>query len=133
MLKLNGYEDDLEANSLYYDGILENQTLSDEQREAIEIQRQEKEDEIRENKNKQKKRAFLFNQALAIAEIGINLAKTISAINLAAAFIDTITFGLGGTPYRAANIPLAIGVAAAQSSNSFSYNNSTVCRRWNND
>ena len=58
--QINGYEDDLEANSLYYDGILENQTLSDEQREAIEIQRQEKEDEIREKQKQAEKKERFF-------------------------------------------------------------------------
>ena len=48
------------------------------------------------------------------SKIAVNLARTISAINLAAAAIDAITFGVGGQAYRAANLPIAIGSAAAQ-------------------
>ena len=92
----------------------ENEALSDEQREALENQREEKNKRLREKQKEAEKKAFLFNQGLALAEIGMNLAKTIVAINLAAASIDAVSLGTGGSIYKAINIPIAIGTAAAQ-------------------
>lgn len=115
--QIQRYEDDITANSEYYDALLDNEQLSDEQRESIERQRNEREKELRDKQKKEEQKAFLFNQALALAEIGLNLAKTITAINLAAAAQDALTpfaFGSVGATYRAANIPFAIATAAAQ-------------------
>jgi len=112
--QIQKYEEEIQANSDYYDALLDNEELTESQREALQLQKQERENQLREKQKEQERKAFLFNQALALAEIAINLAKTISAINLAAALIDSITFGVGGIPYRAANIPFAIGIAAAQ-------------------
>ena len=44
----------------------------------------------------------------------LSLIWLLSALNLAAATLDAITFGVGGNVYRAIQIPLAIGLAAAQ-------------------
>lgn len=115
--QIQSYDNQIEANANFFDRILENEELSDDQRASLEQQRDEREEELREKQKKEEQKAFLFNQALALAEIGLNLAKTITAINLAAAAQDAITpFAFGGTgaAFRAANIPFAIGVAAAQ-------------------
>lgn len=108
------YDDILEKNNEFYDELLSREDLNDKQRQAIEEERVQKEKEIQKKKEDAQLKALLFQKALALVEIGINLAKTIAAINLAAAAIDTITFGIGGAAYRAANIPLAIGTASAQ-------------------
>lgn len=115
--QIQKYENQIQANSEFYDAILENEELSDEQRKSLESQRDERERQLREKQKREERKAFLFNQALALAEIGLNLAQTITAINLAAAAQDAITpfaFGAFGASYRAANIPFAIGTAAAQ-------------------
>ena len=114
---IDRYSDEIEANNEYYSALIDNENLADEDKERLEKDRKAKEKELQKKKEKEQQKAFLFNQALSVAEIGINLAKTISAINLAAAAIDTITpfaFGASGLAYRSANLPLAIGSAAAQ-------------------
>ncbi|QIG62310.2 structural protein [Tenacibaculum phage JQ] len=112
--KIAGYQRDIEANNEYYATLLENENLTDSERERLELDRQQKESELRKKEQKEKEKAYKVQKALAIAEIAINLAKTISNINAAAAAIDAVTFGVGGSIYRAAKLPEAIGLAAAQ-------------------
>lgn len=112
--RVNAVDREIEANRRKYAEILDNEHLSEEQRLAMEARREAEEQRLEEKRRKREKEAFLIRQGLAVAEIAINLAKTIAAINAAAAAIDMITFGIGGQAYRAANIPIAIGTAAAQ-------------------
>ena len=112
--KIMAIDREIEAERNKFAVLLDNERLSDEQRDVLEAQRDEKNAQLMAKRAEEERRAFLFNQLLAVADIGINLAKTISAINLAAATIDAITFGVGGAAYRAANIPIAIGIAATQ-------------------
>lgn len=111
------YDEEIEANNAFYANLLENELLSDEERRKLEADRKGKEKQLKKEQDDERRKAFRFNQILAIAEIAVNLAKTISAINLAAAAQDAITpfaFGATGIAYRAANLPLAIGSAALQ-------------------
>lgn len=107
-------DEQIANNQRYYDAILSNEELNEEQRSAIEAERDRKEHELQEKKKKREKTAFLVQQGLAVAEIALNLAKTITAINLTAAALDAVTFGVGGQIYRATNLPIAIGTAALQ-------------------
>src|SRR5690606_8370335 len=59
----------------------------------------------------------IFNRTLAIAQIAIDLAQTITAINKAAAAMDFLAawgFGSVGATYRGLQMGLAVGTAAAQ-------------------
>lgn len=105
---------ELDANQNLLDTILSSNLASDEQKILAQQKADKEERRLLKEREKRERQAFLVRQGLALAEIAINLARTISAINLAAASIDAVTFGIGGIPYRAANIPLAIGTAAAQ-------------------
>lgn len=107
-------DEEIQENRDYYTALLDNALLSEEQRDALEAQRDAKEAELEKKKREERKKAAKTEKLFAIADIGIKLAQTIVAINLAAAAIDAVTFGIGGTAYRAANLPLAIGLAAAQ-------------------
>ena len=51
---------------------------------------------------------------MATAQIAVDLARTLSAINLAARAIDAVTLGFGGLPYQGLQVGLALGTAAAQ-------------------
>ena len=84
------------------------------QTRLLAIQREEDLQKLEAKRRKQAKKQAIFNKALAVVDIGIKLAQTIVAINLAAATIDAVTFGVGGTAYKAVQIPLAIGVASLQ-------------------
>lgn len=73
------YEKALEANRAYYDNILANQQLDEEQRSLIEAEREKKENEIEAKKRANEKRQFVFNKLQALAEIAISLAKANAA------------------------------------------------------
>lgn len=112
--KIQQYENDIQANNEYYENLLENENLTDTERAKLELDRRAKEEELRKKQRKEEEKAAKFQKAIALAQIGIDLAKTITAINLAAAQLDAITFGVGGTAYRASALPQAIGLAAVQ-------------------
>lgn len=112
--KIQKFEEEIQANNERYSVLLDAENLSEEQRDAIEAERDRKNIELEKKRDKAEKQAFLVKQGLAVAEIALNLAKTITAINLAAATIDALTFGIGGQAYRAVNLPIAIATAGLQ-------------------
>ena len=112
--RIQNIDSEISASNDYYDQQIELAGNDERQKEALETKRAKKEKELQKEKQKEIVKQAIFNKVIALAEIGLNLAKTISALNLAAAELDAISFGIGGTPYRAIQIPLAIGLAAAQ-------------------
>ena len=74
------YEKDLEANSEYYDNLLSNELLDEEQRDLLEAQREAKENEIKRKERENQKKQFLFNQALKVADIVMSTGKAVMAI-----------------------------------------------------
>ncbi len=112
--RVNAVDREIEENRRVFADLLNNANLTEEQRSQLEAERDQKEEELLKKKQEREQQAFIVQQGLAVAEIALNLAQTITAINLAAAAIDAITLGIGGAIYRAANIPIAIGTAAAQ-------------------
>lgn len=112
--RIANVDKEIDENNRYYAAILDNESLSEEQRDGIEAERDRKNLELDKKKKKREKAAFLAKKGLAVAEIAINLAKTISAITLTAHELNSISFGVAGTAYAATNIPIAIGTAAAQ-------------------
>lgn len=112
--RIQNIDNEITASNDYYDQQIELAGNDERQKTLLEKERAKKEKELQKEKQKEIIKQAIFNKVIALAEIGLNLAKTISALNLAAAELDAITFGIGGTPYRAIQIPLAIGLAAAQ-------------------
>ncbi len=112
--RVDNIDDEINANQSALDVILASTTASDEQKIIAQEKFAKEEARLLKEKEKREKQAFLVNQGLALAEIAINLAKTIVAINLAAATLDA-AFPGSGLLYRGANIPLAISTAAIQS------------------
>lgn len=110
------YENDLEANSKYYDELLSNEELSLEQRALFEAQRVEKENQIRADQRANEKKQFLFEQAMKVGEIVMNtslaIAKTTAAYAAipGGALIAAPIIGLIKT-----NAALQIGTVLAQS------------------
>lgn len=116
-LRITKIDEELDANQTALNTILSSTTVSEEQKLIAEEKFAKEEARLLKEKQKREKQAFLVSQGLALAEIAITLAKTLTAINAAAAAIDIITpysYGTAGAAYRAANIPLAIGTAAIQ-------------------
>jgi TP901 family phage tail tape measure protein len=112
--KIQSIDADIQANDEYYAQQLEMAEGDATQKALIEQERDKKRKALEKERRKEEFKAALAQRILATAQIGIDLAKTLTAINLAAAQLDAITFGTGGTPYRAIQIPLAIGLSAAQ-------------------
>lgn len=112
--RIQNIDNEITASNDYYDQQIELAGNDERQKSLLEKERAKKEKELQKEKQKEIVKQAIFNKVIALAEIGLNLAKTISALNLAAAELDAISFGIGGTPYRAIQIPLAIGLAAAQ-------------------
>ncbi|WP_339889850.1 phage tail tape measure protein [uncultured Flavobacterium sp.] len=98
----------------YYNNQLELAGDDAAQKEAIQAEAKKKKDALEKERRKEEYKAAVVSKIMAAAQIAVDLARTLSAINLAARMIDTITFGLGGLPYQGLQVGLAIGTAAAQ-------------------
>lgn len=116
------YEDDLEANSKYYDELLSNQLLDEEQRSLLEAQRLEKENQIKADQRENEKKQFLFNQGFKVAEIVMDTFQKIAAIQATAALLAANPLTAAFAPFALAQIPivkltggLAVGTVLAQS------------------
>ena len=99
------YEKAIEANTAYYDGLLANEKLDEEQRSLLEAQRKAKENEIKKRQRENEKKQFLFNQAMRIAEIWMAAAQGIAT----ATAMAPATFGAS-----LLHIPLIKTMAAIQ-------------------
>lgn len=73
------YDQAIEDNEEYYDKLLENETLTDEERDRLEQDREAKEEEIQEKKKKEQRKQAVLDRALAVASIISNTAKGVVA------------------------------------------------------
>lgn len=69
---------EIELNQEKYARILDNKELTEQQRAAIEAERDRKEAELEKRRRERQKEAFLFNKAIAVAEAIINVKKAIT-------------------------------------------------------
>lgn len=109
-LRVNGIEEEQEYWNEYYDSRLNDERLSKEQREKLEAEKRKRDEQLRKKQEKEEKKAFLFKQGLALAQIAIDLARAISGINAMARTLPPLV----AEAYIAANVPYAIGISAAQ-------------------
>jgi hypothetical protein len=114
------YDRELDANTKYYDNILANQQLDEEQRSLIEAQREQKENVIREKQKQNELKQFKFNQSIKIGEVAVNTLTEIAKIKAAAA-VHTAALNPVGAGIALSQIPfvklsgaLAIGSILAQ-------------------
>lgn len=112
--RIQNIDNEISKSNEFYDQQIESAGNDARQKDLLEKEKLKKEKELQKERQKEILKQAVFNKVIALAEIGLNLAKTISALNLAAATLDAISFGVGGNIYRAVQIPLAIGLAAAQ-------------------
>lgn len=105
--RIEQYNQDLEANSAYYDNLLANQELSEEQRSLLEAKRLEKENEIRAKQRQAEKQQFLFQQAMKVGEIWMNASLAKAKITAAYAAIP------GAIPAITAPLKALINTQAA--------------------
>lgn len=111
--KIQNYEDDLEENRQYYDNLLANEELSEEQRSLLEAQRLEKENEIRAKQREAEKQQFLFNQAVKAGEVLMEMSTGIAT----ATAMAPATFGasLAWIPLIKTSAALQLATILAQS------------------
>ena len=102
---IDRYEADIEANNLYYENLLANQTLTDSERERLEADRASKEDEIRKKQRREQIKQAQFERAIQIAQIITNTAKAVVAalpnipLSIAVGAIGAAQLGIAlGTP-----------------------------------
>lgn len=97
----------IEASNDYYDTILENEELSEEQRESIELQRDQREEQLQQKRNDQLLKQARFNKIFNVAQIASQAAvASISAL-------APPPVGLGPV-FGASLLPFILGTAAAQ-------------------
>lgn len=75
--RIDGYQRDIEASNEYYANLLENENLTDEERGRLELDRQNKEKELRKKQAKEKEKQFQLNKAFRIGEIIADTAASI--------------------------------------------------------
>jgi len=107
------YDKAIEANRKYYDDLLSNQLLDEEQRSLIEAQREAKENELEAKKRENEKKQFIFNQAVKVADIWMEAAKGIAAATSMAPL--TVGASLLWIPKIKLSAALQTGIVLAQS------------------
>jgi TP901 family phage tail tape measure protein len=115
--KVSAIEAEMDYWNDYYDNQIELAGNDARQKDLLEKEKAKKAKELEKERKKELVKAAIFNKVISLAQIGIDLAKTLTAIQLVAVQLDAISFGTAGTPYRAIQIPIAIGIAAAQAAN----------------
>lgn len=116
--RIAGIDAEIQAVNDSYDTQIEAAGNDARQKDLLEKEKLKKTKELEKERKKELIKAAIFNKIISLAQVGLDLAKTITAINLAAAEMDALAaflFGGAGAAHRGIQIPLAIGTAAAQS------------------
>lgn len=75
--KIAQYDADIQANEEYYQNLLDNENLTDEEKKRLEQDREGREEEIRERQRREQRKQAEINRAIAVAEIITNTAKAV--------------------------------------------------------
>ena len=105
-VKNEQYQKDLEENAKYYDSLLANELLDEEQRSLIEAQRTERENQIMEQQRENEKKQFLFSQAFKVGEILMDSMQKIAAIQATASVLASNPVTAALAPMALAQIPI---------------------------
>jgi predicted NAD-dependent protein-ADP-ribosyltransferase YbiA (DUF1768 family) len=94
--RIQNIDKEISASNDYYDQQIE---AVEKMKDKVLLKKNVPEKKRSPKKEKQKEivKQAIFNKVIATAEIALNLAKTLSAINLAAAELDAISFGIGNS------------------------------------
>ena len=98
--KIDGYQNDIDANNEYYENILNNEALTDEEKQRLEADRETKNRELEKKKKKEQEKQAIANKAFAVADIILSTAKGIAS---AASSIVTLPL-----------VPFIAGIGAAE-------------------
>jgi len=105
-VKNEQYQRDLEENAKYYDSLLANELLDEEQRSLLEAQRTERENQIMEQQRENEKKQFLFSQAFKVGEILMDSMQKIAAIQATASVLASNPVTAALEPMALAQIPI---------------------------
>jgi len=111
------YDERIDKNNDFYDALLDNDRLSEDQRFALEKEKEKRNQQLEAKKREIEKKAFLFGQAIALAKIVIETTKAVMAIKAQVAIYNASLVTIPLAIAAAAQIPFVIGsgVAAAAS------------------
>lgn len=98
--KIDGYQNDIDANNEYYQNLLDNDNLTEEERTRLEKDRENKEKDILKKKKKEQEKQAIANKAFAVADIILSTAK-----GIASAASSVVTLPL---------VPFIAGIGAAE-------------------
>ncbi|WP_109437817.1 phage tail tape measure protein [Aquimarina sp. AU119] len=107
------YDERIEANNNYYNGLLENEELTDEERKQLQEQREAENKRLEDKKEEVERRAFLLQQGYKLGEISIDTAQKVAAIKANAALMASNIATAAFAPVALAQIPLVIATGAA--------------------
>jgi len=74
------YDDEIQKNNDFYAELLDNQLLSEEQRSAIEAERDNKNAKLEKQKRKEERKQAILNKAAALVEVAINTAIAVTKV-----------------------------------------------------
>lgn len=92
--KIQRYDDEIQKNNDYYAALLDNERLTEEQRSALEAERNRKNAQLEKRKREEQRKQAILNRDAAIAEIAINTAIGVSADFKKGAILGGITSAL---------------------------------------
>ncbi len=78
--KIDSYQEDIDANNEYYANLLDNENLSNEERDRLEADRRRKEAQLKKKQAKEKEKQFQVNKLFRIGEIIADTALSIVKI-----------------------------------------------------
>ena len=107
------YDRDIEENNLYYANLLNNEQLNEEQRRALEAEREAKNVELQNKKEEVERKSFIFQQAAQAAIIIVDTIKAVAAIKAQAAILASNPVTAPLAAGALAQIPFVIGSGAA--------------------
>lgn len=112
--EINTYDQKIEKSNEYYDSLLENSEKGSEQERVLQEEKQRKEEELQKKKIEVQRKQAIFQKMLAVAQIGVDLARTIAKIQMEASILMSNPITAALAPMAYGQIPLVLGTAAAQ-------------------
>lgn len=111
--QIDYYDRQIQKSNDYYDALLENAERGSEQEQLLQEEKEARAEQLKKRRVDAERKLAIINKVLSVGQIVIETAKAIAAINATAAKYDGIVPG-SGQVYRATQVPLALGIAAAQ-------------------
>lgn len=106
------YDEEIQANNDFYAKKLDNENLSEDQRSAIEAERDRKTADLEKKKRDERRKAAIANKAFQAVEIAVDTIKKVAAIKTQVAVLSSNPVTLPFAAAAASLIPLTIATGA---------------------